>query len=618
MKYTGLSAIFVIAILTVFSAANVAAQYHVNPYLSQKYNFNSEVLTNKYFDALEKKNRVVKFVNPTIARFENGCDPANLKSERFVYGTPSAQKVQFCNAFQKVSNELNRTNWSPQLRAELEEIWKVFLNENVKIRPMKRGISKRIVLAAEPFTHGGSNFDFNASVYIRPKHIRSKSFFLLAMHELRHVYDFHRLWRTSSALPEAELEKRGFRIMGRIARETKKKEKLKRLPKVWKDSWRKYEQSVITGKMERTIEKFMRKSRFYKQRLRNPARYMVSFVNRRRAYENSQMASIPNGNVTARANRPATNTEGQVVDWDLDMPPRLVRRKPRKKRTEPAKENVAVLSAKQQAGRLPDPVKVDPPKTVAEPKQPSKPVGLKRAANKKNSRDLLAAAADNEKYLYYKSGNLAYEQDLQLQCWKKKKVTESYKRTRSIQRGPQGVPTYSDVKSTNIPLNGKTKFPSCLIDFDSIDSDATETFWSAAYLDEMPVKFEYFTKLNGIDVARYTVYKPAAALFKRLEAKYSEMSPFRVFVGTIFISVDDSQIIKFWGSSFPQSKTTGTDSRKNLANYNTTAVRQKLPSGIWMTTTVSTVAVSTKHGKAKPFSYLVKFNNYRSIDEDNK
>jgi len=607
-----------IAFMAMFSVTSVIGQYHVNPFLSQKYKFNSNTSTDEIFGKFVKNRRVANFVNPTISSFEDGCDPANLRIERFAYGISQAQRVQFCEAFQKISNELNSTDWSPKLRGELEKIWSVFINENVKIRPMKRGVSKRIVLAAEPFTHGGSNFGFNASIYIRPKYINANSFFLLAMHELRHVYDFHELWMTSASLPEAEMEKRGFRIMGRIAKETPKKEKLKRLPKVWKDSWRKYEDRKVASKMESTIEKFMRKSRFYKQRLRNPNRYMVSFVNRRRAFENSQQAGIVTKPSTPAGNRVAGNTKGQTVGWDLDMPPRLVRRKPKNRNTELAKENITAFSSKNQAGRLPDPIKIAPPKKQNEANKYLDSKSPKKAVGKMTPKALLTAAFENEKALYYKFDKFSYDQSLQLQCWKKRKVTESFKRSRSVTRSSNGTPFFHDEKISNVTLKGRADFPSCLIDFVAIDSDATETFWSAAYLDEMPTKFAYFTKLNGINVARYTVYKPAMEKFKQIAAKYPNIKPFRVFVGTIFVSVEDGQIVKFWGSSFPQSDTTGTDSGKNLANYNTTAVRQKLANGVWVTTTVSTVAVSTKHGKAKPFSYLVNFNNYRAIDEDDK
>lgn len=616
MKYTSPSAILAIAIFAVLSAANVAGQYYVNPFLTQNYEFNNDLLTKELFSTLAVNNRVATFANPTISKFENGCKPNNLNGERFAYGISRAQQVQFCEAFQMVSEELNQTNWSPKLRAELEEIWEVFINENVKIRPMKRGISKRIVLAAEPFTENRSGFDFNASVYIRPEHIQNRSFFLLAMHELRHVYDFHRLWLTSSSLPEAELEKRGFRIMGKIAKETSKKEKLKRLPKVWKDSWGKYEQNVIASKMESTIEKFMRKSSFYKQRLSNPGRYMVSFVNRRRAFENSQQAVLVNkANIPAR-NTGTTNTNARVLEWDLDVPPRLVRTKPKTTRSEPAKETLAISNAKPQAGRLPDSVKLESPKNETIEKIGANALALKKAVNPKDSDELLDTAVENEKILYYKFSKFGYDQDLKLQCWKNQKVSENFQRLRSINRGETGRPTFQNIKTSSTPYIANYQFPSCLINFESIDSDATETFWSAAYLEEMPIKFNYFTKLNGIDVARYTVYKPARAKFDQIAAKYPNIKPFRVFVGTIFVSVEDSQIIKFWGSSYPQSETTGTKAGDNLANYNTTAVRQKLLSGVWVTTTVSTVAVSTKHGKAKPFSYLVKFENYHAIDED--
>ena len=53
-----------------------------------------------------------------------------------------------------------------------------------------------------------------------------------------------------------------------------------------------------------------------------------------------------------------------------------------------------------------------------------------------------------------------------------------------------------------------------------------------------------------------------------------------------------------------------------IASYNATAVREKLTSGIWVTTKVDTVAVANRKGKMKPFNYIVSYKNYRQSVSD--
>jgi hypothetical protein len=134
----------------------------------------------------------------------------------------------------------------------------------------------------------------------------------------------------------------------------------------------------------------------------------------------------------------------------------------------------------------------------------------------------------------------------------------------------------------------------------------------------MPVKFNYYTVLDGIPVARYTVLEPTPENFKRIAAQYPNVKPFRAFVGTIFVSVKDSQIIKFWGTSFPVSGATGSKSSKLIGSYCATAIRQKLDSGIWVTMLLNTVAVTGENDKMKPFSYVVRYQNYRQAKTEVK
>jgi len=513
---------------------------------------------------LDKENLELKksvFKNPTILSFEDGCVDTNLNAERFSKEISSVERVRYCEALQRVSDELNNNDWSPKLKTELQEIWSVFLAKDVMIRPMKKGMSSRVVAAAEAFTKT-SGSGFNASLYIRPESANKSSFFLVAMHELKHVNDYYRVWKKRRSMTELDLEKRAFQIMGKIARETERKESFWRLPKVWDEDWRELSEREIASKTNKNIEKFMKKSRFYKHLVKNPNKFVYGYTSN----------SLAQADVSV-----GKKVKGERL-------PYLVKTKHSNNKIE---QNVQEVSFE-----------------------------LAKAKNPHDSNELLAAALKNEKKLYYRMDNFVYDQDLSLQCWKKQRVSESLSQIRQIARTERGKALFENEKVSFVSKKKKLTSPSCILNLESINSDATETFWSAPYLEDMPVKFDYFTELDGVKVARYTVYKPAKAKFDQIAAKYPNIKSFRVFFGTIFVSVKDSQIIKFWGSSFPEAKTTGHSSSGTLASYNATAVRQKLTSGIWVTTKLNTVAVANKKGKMKPFSYVVKYENYRQGTSD--
>ena len=598
MKFSRATSLFIIGLFSFLIVLPIAGQ---NPAGANSFTDFSSTLDMRSVIP-DAKPAFKRFSNPVIKRFENGCDISNLDPARFAHRMPAKQRISFCQVFQKVSNELNSTNWSPELRDELQKIWEVFLFENVKLRPMRKGISRRVLLASEPFTRGQGGYGFSASIYLRKKSAKNKIVFLLAMHELQHIYDFYRLYQTGSALPEAEIEKRGFLLMGKIARETKAREKFKRLPKVWKDSWAMHSPEKIKSKMEQTVVKFMAGNRFYKDRLRRPNRYLISFASRRRRDQQASRASLRN-----ERNKALNSAKTSPAEKPAE---KIVNPKPKKveglmAKVKPAKkEKIA-------EGRLPERVKTNLSKTKIEPKKLFVPFTPVKAKDKTRSDEILAAAAQNERFLYYKSNKFSYDEAFKLQCWKKQKVTESISRTRSVLREVSGKAAFENEKIKQILRRPKLKYPSCLIDAKAIDTDASETFWSAPYLAEMPIKFDYFTKLNGTAVARYTVYKPARAKFNKIATKYPHIKPFRVFFGTIFVSVDDAQIIKFWGSSFPERSTTGNRSHKTIASYNTTATRKRLESGLWVTHSVNTIAVANKKGKARPFRYAATYSNYK-------
>ena len=229
--------------------------------------------------------------------------------------------------------------------------------------------------------------------------------------------------------------------MGRIARETPEKEKFSRLPKLWDNDWIHLSQNQISEKMEGRIEKYMAKSRFYRDAIREPNKYFIGYKNSSRVIIDSSVAGTGKG---ARL-------------------PYLV--KTRQSSAEIA-QNINKVS-----------------------------FALKRPADPKDPAKLLSAAVENEKSLYLKMDNFVYDQDLSFHCWKKKKVNESYYRTRQVARTPSGRPLFENVSVQHNRKTRKASGPSCAVNFPSIETDTTETFWAAPYLDEMPVKFEYFTEL---------------------------------------------------------------------------------------------------------------------------
>ncbi len=507
------------------------------------------------------------FTNPTTVAFAEGCSRDNIKRSKVSKKLSRDEELKICNALQSVANQLNKNDWSPSVRAELRAIWDVFHNENVTIQPMMKNISRSIAAMAEGFVPNTKRGKFSANLYLRPDKAGSSDFLLVSMHELRHIYDFYMVWQNQKGISQAELEKRGFRIMSRIARETPQREKFSRLPKLWEEDWKSLTEKQISSIVESRIEKYMNGSKFYREIMNDTEKY---YVGRR--------------------------SKAAKLSYD---------------------SNPIRIEFKAKGGALPYLVRV---------KNSYKPVmqGINeisfapaKAQNIKNPKDILAAAIENEKQLYYKMDNFVYDQKLDLKCWKKNKISESFKYSAQIARTASGKALEEQVVSELKGKRGKTE-PTCVLNMNSIQSDATETFWSAPYLDEVPVKFDYFTDLGGVRVARYSVGKPTPAKIRELEEKYPHINPFRVFFGSIFIAVEDAQIIKFWGSSFPENTTTGQARKGILASYNATAIREKLTSGIWVTVSLNTVAVANKRGKQKPFSYIVNYTNYRQAMSDVK
>lgn len=510
-------------------------------------------------------NYYAAFPNPTTMDKSTGCSFGNLNIERFDNRISSAQRLQFCEALQSISQKLS-SNWSPELRNEINQMWQVLMTQNVKIRPMRSDLSGRVLAAAEAFTERSSSF--NASFYLRPEKFQDKSFFLVFMHELRHVYDFYALWETKSNITEAELEKRGFRVMSKLYQEMPNKDRFFRLPTFWDNDWKNLNPAEIARRREEKIENWMRGNEFYKDLMKNPEQHPVGFSNE---------VSIQNAVYNLVEDENDKENKGEKLPGKLDI------------RTSHSEipQNVKELSFK-----------------------------IEKASNPKNPDELLKAALNNEKNLYQKMDNFVYDQNLQLQCWKKQQVVENYELNRLIARTNNGEALYQGQQQK--VSQKSSELPKCVLDLNSIKTDATETFWAAPYLDKMPIKFEFFTEMDGIPVARYTVLQPSMQKFNEIASQYPNIKPFKAFVGTIFVSLNDSQIIKFWGTSFPEATNNDSNKARTYASYNATAVRQKLASGVWVTTLLNTVAVTNDNNKMKPFSYVVKYQNYRQGETDVK
>lgn len=503
-------------------------------------------------------NTTPYFENPIILKTEKGCHLDNLKDNRFDSRLSKNDRLIFCEAVQDISQTING-NWSFELSGEIKEVWQIFLSENIIIRPMKEGVSSKIVAAAEAFTEPGRNF--NASFYIRPELVREKSFLFLFMHEMRHIYDFYAMWKAKTSLTQAELEKRGFRLMSRIYQEVQKQNYPKRVPVFFDENWKKLSLIEIEKRRDQKIEKFMRGNSLYKRLLKNPEKYRVGFVGNQGITQNADFES-------------------------------------------------AVTSEEKNGIRLPNYVLGNQPEGEIPQKVKELSFTTEKPAHSNDPNELLRATITNEKNLYQKMDNFVYDQNLQFQCWQKEQVVENYQTKNLVVRTKNGETLLQNLMTLDQQAK-ENILPDCVANFEVIKTDATETFWSAPYLDKMPVKFEYFTELDGIRVARYTVLQPTSEKYNEIAALYPKIKPFRVFVGTLFVNAEDAQIIKFWGTSYPDAVTASNQAQPTISNYCATALRRKLNSGIWVTVILNTVALSNQNGKINPFSYIVNYENYR-------
>lgn len=509
------------------------------------------------------------FSNPTLKSPDGGCGAAdNLRADRFAADVNAGDRAELCRAIEKITNKLNSTAWSPSLAAELDGIWQTFSTEAVALRMMPRGTSPRVLAMAQPFpadANIGAN-KFAAAVFLRPEKSDDQSFFQVLLHEMRHVFDFYKTWQSKTSLDSIEIERRAFLLMSKITEETPEREHFSGVPKFWKESWRDRSASEIAQKRESAINKYLRGNKIYRDLAEDPARRTLDF-------------SYLNASAKSNDWQPA-NAAGNYNKKDGE---RL-----------PARPVVPVINSVL-------------PQNVRDAK-----FNLERPKNANDPKEILRVAVANEKKLFYGMSNFVYDQRLAFQCFQKGKVAASFVENDTVARSENGN---AFLRTSGAPQQQTNSSAAslCTADSENLKTDFTETFWASPALEKMPIEFVGFVTVEGKRVARYTVLQPDARTFKQIAAQYANIKPFRVFVGTIFVSPEDGQIVRFWGTSYPEESVTGASGQKVWGSYSVTAVRQKLDidGGVWMTVHVGTSAIANLADNPRPFSYTVKFENYR-------
>lgn len=528
-----------------------------------KYSFQTILSISLYLLIAAGSVAAANFANPVLKTPNSGCAANNLRLDRFSAEVTMGERVRMCQGLDKISNKLNGVSWSPSLMSELESIWQVFSNEAVTLRLMPSGTSSRMLAMAEPFPSGVVGKNFEATVYVRPDKSDADSFFQVLFHELRHVYDFHVTWKNKTKLDSLELERRAFLLMGKIAQETPEKENFSSLPKFWKESWAKLPANEIAARREAAVERYLQDSKYYRALSQDQSQHALDFSNLKQSTKsNDQQTAVSYGKGGEQLPvRPVLPKTATVIP-----------------------QNVQEIS-----------------------------FNLEKPRNPRDEKEILRVALSNEKKLYYGMNNFVYDQNLQFQCWKKGKVAASISESNTITRGTSGGALFQ-----KIAMQPAKNSNPCMLDSQNLKTDFTETFWVSPALEKMPIRFSGFVEVEGKRLARYTVLQPDTRLYNQLAAEYSSIKPFRVFVGSIFVSPEDGQIVKFWGTSYPEDAVTGANSNKVWGSYSVTALRQKLniDRGLWVTVFVGTVAVANIGGNSHPFSYTVKFENYRQSTSD--
>ncbi len=499
------------------------------------------------------------FTNPLIKTSVAGCAADNLREGRFAADLPLVERVKLCQALSTVTYKLNETAWSPALAAELKSVWQVFSTEAVTLRLMPPGTSSRMLAMAEPFPAGSTGAGFASAVYVRSEKSGDESFFQILLHELRHVLDFYETWKNKTALSSMEIERRAYSLMGKITGETPERERFSGVPKFWKESWRSLSDEEISAKREAAIQKYLRGKKLYRELAQDPMRRTLDYSALKTASksDNRQLKSAYD------------KKDGERLPYHNALP-----------------LTASVL-----------------PQNVRETG-----FNLEKPKNPRDSKEILRVALSNEKKLYYGMSNFVYDQKLAFQCLKEGKVSGSFAESATVTRTDDG--------NALVNMASAPAALPCILNYADLKTDFTDTFWASPALDKMPIYFSGFNEIDGKTLAVYTVLQPDAKLFNQLANEFPQIKPFRVIVGTIYVSPEDGQIVRFAGTSFPEENVTGDYARRVRCTYWVKAVRQKLniENGLWVTIHVGTVAVANVQGKIHPFNYTVKFENYRQSE----
>lgn len=500
--------------------------------------------------------------NPILKSPSAGCAADNLRGERFAAEVAADERVKLCQAIEKITNKLNATVWSPALAAEIQTVWQVFSNESVTLRAMPAGTPAQGLAMAEPFPAGGSESRFAAVVSVRPEKSDHAAFFQVLFHELRHVLDFYETWKNKTALDSLEIERRAYLLMGKLTQETPERESFSGVPKFWKESWRSRSEAEIYAKRLKAVDKYLRGKKFYRDLAHDPNRRQLDF---------------------SYLNKPSANDQKIISEYDRQQGERLPSHKM-------LPSTAAVLAQNIRDTRF----------------------DLEKPANPRDEKEVLRVALSNEKKLYYGMSNFVYDQKLAFQCLKKGKVSASFTEDNTVARTDDGDALFDSTAAPAV-------LP-CILNYDDLKTDFTDTFWASPALEKMPMYFSGFREVEGKTLAVYTVMQPDEKLFAELAEQFPHIRPFRVIVGTIYISPEDGQIVRFAGTSYPEENVTGTYASKVRCTYWVKAVRQKLniEDGLWVTVHVGTVAVASVQGKVQPFNYTVRFENYRQSETDVK
>jgi len=520
------------------------------------------------FTPLRPAATAVSFANPVTQTAGAGCAAVNLRADRFVPEMDLNERIKLCRALDVITNKLNRTAWSPALAAELRSIWQVFSNEPVTLRPMPPGAASQMLAMAQPFPAGSIDGKFAATVYVRAERSIDDSFFQILFHELRHVLDFHETWKNKTALGSIEIERRAYLLMGKLTQETPEKEKFSGVPKFWKESWRSRTEAEISLKREAAIQKYLRGKKFYRDLARDPNRQTLDY------------------SYLKTANTKTANTAGE--------------------------RQISGENNTKKGERLPSHKELPPTAAVLAQNIRESGFNLEKPRDPRDSKEILRVALSNEKKLYYGMSNFVYDQKLAFQCLKAGRVSASFAENTTVTRTGDGNALFE--------LTAAPAVLPCVLNYPELKTDFTDTFWASPALEKMPIYFSGFQELDGVTLAVYTVRQPDARLFNEMANEFPQIKPFRVIVGTIYVSPEDGQIVRFAGTSFPEENVTGDYARKVRCTYWVKAVRQKLnvENGLWVTVHVGSVAVASVQGKIRPFNYTVKFENYRQSETDVK